>query len=74
MACKFEVGTDSAQTLQFKGFSDASFADDHNTRRSTQGIKCDLFKGTNDWKVVKQKSVTKSTTEAELLAASILTD
>ena len=81
-ACTFESGTentnrspeDPESPLEFKGYSDASFADDVNTRRSTQGIKFELFKGTTDWKVTKQKGVTKSTTEAELGALSSVAD
>ena len=73
----FEGATDSDCTntpsnYDFVGFSDASYADNVDTRRSTQGCKYTLFGGTNDWKVVKQSSVATSTTEAELLAVSTL--
>lgn len=50
--------------------SDASFADDIQTRYSSQGYAFKLFGGLIDWKANKQKTVTLSSTEAELLAIS----
>jgi hypothetical protein len=50
--------------------SDAAFADDSTTRRSTQGYIFRLFGMPVDWKSTLQKTVTKSTTQAELLALS----
>ena len=50
--------------------SDASFADDLHTRYSSQGYAFKLFGGLIDWKANKQKTVTLSSTEAELLAIS----
>jgi hypothetical protein len=50
--------------------SDASFADDITTRRSTQGFLISLFHGPIAWQSSQQKTVTTSTTEAELLALS----
>ena len=50
--------------------SDASFADDTQTRFSSQGYAFKLFGGLIDWKANKQKTVTLSSTEAELLAIS----
>ena len=50
--------------------SDASFADDNATRRSTQGYLIKLFNGPILWQSSKQKTVSTSTTEAELLALS----
>ncbi|KAF7577972.1 Dimer-Tnp-hAT domain containing protein [Pyrenophora tritici-repentis] len=55
----------------FFGASDASFADDVETRRSSQGYVFQLFGMTVDWKSTLQRTVTKSTTEAELLALSL---
>ena len=52
------------------GYSDASYGDDSATRKSSEGWIFSLFKGPIDWKATKQKTVTKSTTEAELLALS----
>ena len=50
--------------------SDASFADDPETRKSTQGYLMKLFNGPIMWQSSKQKTVTTSTTEAELLSLS----
>jgi hypothetical protein len=52
--------------------SDASFADDKTTRRSTQGYLISLYHGPIDWASQRQKTVTTSTTEAELLALSMI--
>ena len=54
--------------------ADASFADDTPTRRSTEGYLFKLFRGCIDWRSALQPTVTKSTTEAELLAASHVAD
>ncbi|KAI2478966.1 Pol protein [Pyrenophora tritici-repentis] len=54
----------------FYGASDAAFADDLPTRRSSQGYLFTLYGMPIDWKATLQRSVTKSTTEAELLALS----
>ncbi|KAF7573279.1 hypothetical protein PtrM4_081840 [Pyrenophora tritici-repentis] len=54
----------------FFGAADASFADDLSTRRSSDGYLFKLFGMPIDWKATKQRSVTKSTTEAELYALS----
>ena len=51
-----------------KASSDASFANDAETRRSTEGYLLQLFRGPIDWKAKKQPTVATSTTEAELLA------
>src|SRR5436309_15659507 len=50
--------------------SDASFGNCSTTRRSTEGYLFKLFGGAIDWSSTKQKTVTTSTTEAELLALS----
>ena len=50
--------------------SDASFADDPATRNSSEGYLVKLFGLPIDWKATKQRTVTKSTTEAELYALS----
>jgi hypothetical protein len=54
----------------FQCSSDAAYADDSTTRKSTEGYLFKLFGGPVDWKSAKQKMVTKSTAEAELLALS----
>ncbi|KAI0997641.1 hypothetical protein K3495_g10547 [Podosphaera aphanis] len=55
----------------FVASSDASFADDPETRYSSNGFCLQLFNGMIHWKATKQKSVTTSSTEAELLALTI---
>ena len=64
----------SAQTTKtrqvFLASSDASFANDPDTRRSSQGYTFTLYNGAIDWKASKQNTVTTSSTEAELLAIS----
>ena len=49
--------------------SDAAFADNVD-RKSTEGFLFKLFGGPIDWRASKQKTITTSTTEAELLALS----
>jgi hypothetical protein len=53
----------------FTGASDAAYADNPD-RKSSEGYIFSLFGGPIDWKAGKQKTVTTSTTEAELLALS----
>ena len=50
--------------------SDASFADDIETRRSSQGYTISLFGGLIAWRAARQATVTTSTTEAELRGVS----
>ena len=50
--------------------SDSSFADDLSTRFSPQGYVMKLFGELIDWKSNKQRTVTLSSTEGELLAIS----
>ncbi len=52
--------------------SDASFADDPDTRRSSQGYIILLFGGAIIWKAVRQSTVTTSSIEAELLALTFV--
>jgi hypothetical protein len=54
----------------FYGASDAAFADDVENRRSSHGYLFKLYGMPIDWKATRQRSVTKSTTEAELIALS----
>lgn len=63
-----EVEAGDDEVLQLS--SDASFADDPETRRSTQGYLMKMFGGPIMWQSSKQKTVTTSTTEAELLSLS----
>jgi hypothetical protein len=48
--------------------SDASFGDDEDTRRSSEGYIISLFGGPIAWRAARQPSVSTSTTEAELRA------
>jgi hypothetical protein len=59
---------DTPSTDFFMCFSDASFADDLDTRRSSEGFSFFLFDGLIDSRATQQKTVTTSSTEAELLA------
>ncbi|KAJ5368482.1 uncharacterized protein N7496_008242 [Penicillium cataractarum] len=63
----FRRSTSDLPSVQF--CSDASFGDNHD-RKSSGGYLCKVFGGPVDWKAAKQKTVTTSTTEAELLAIS----
>ena len=60
----------SSQARTFLCASDAAFADNSQDRRSSDGYVFTLYGGPIDWKASKQKTVTTSSTEAELLALS----
>ncbi|KAI2484853.1 hypothetical protein Ptr902_03793 [Pyrenophora tritici-repentis] len=61
----------SVSTLPtFFGAADASFGDDVETRRSSAGYVFMLYGMPVDWKATVLRSVTRSTTEAELYALS----
>ena len=55
---------------ELHGYSDANWAGDVDTRRSTSGYVFKVANCTVSWSNKKQASVTKSTTEAEYLALS----
>jgi hypothetical protein len=57
-------------SLHQRGFCDASYGDDKDTRRSTSGIVFTLAGGAVIWSCRLQKCVTMSTFEAEYVAAS----
>ncbi|KAG5742632.1 hypothetical protein H9Q70_014615, partial [Fusarium xylarioides] len=57
---------DKTQALHIA--SDASFADNKETRRSSQGYLITLFSGAVMWKATRQSTVLTSTIEAELIA------
>jgi transposase InsO family protein len=63
-----ERGRDGARA--FVCASDASFADNTEDRKSSQGYMMTLFGGPIAWRANKQDTVTTSSTEAELLALS----
>ena len=50
--------------------SGAAYADDTETRRSSDGCHFQLYGGAIDWKSSKQKTVNTSSTEAEFLSLS----
>lgn len=56
--------------LNFCGYSDADYAGDVKTRRSTSGYVFMFGKGIISWGSERQKSVALSTTESEYMAAS----
>lgn len=66
-----EASASSSKPELFFGASDASFADEPATRKSSQGYLFKLAGMCIDWKSTVQRTVTKSTTEAELLALSL---
>jgi hypothetical protein len=71
---KLGILYDGKQTYQreFEVFTDASFADDPETRRSSQGWLMKLYGGPVAWNASRQTTVTTSSTEAELLALSFV--
>lgn len=60
--------SDGRQTL--RGFSDADYAGDTDTRRSTTGFCFSIGHGVVSWNSERQRSVSLSTTESEYVAAS----
>lgn len=58
------------QSGVFTAYSDADYAGDVSTRRSTSGVVCLHMGGPVSWSSQRQKSVALSTTEAEFIAAS----
>jgi hypothetical protein len=70
LAIEYSAVSPNQNTKTLRIASDASFADDNATRRSTQGYLIKLFNGPVMWRASKQNTVATSTTEAELLALS----
>jgi hypothetical protein len=68
----FVIPVENAETYEpiFFSASDAGYANEPDTRRSSEGYLFKLYGLPVDWKAAVQKTVTKSTTEAELLALS----
>jgi hypothetical protein len=62
-----EYSTNESE-LPFACASDAAYADNILSRYSTEGYLFSLFGGSIDWRSTKQKTVTTSSIEAELLA------
>jgi hypothetical protein len=70
------ISTDTAyiidhEELDFFRATNALYADYKATRKSLQGYIFFLFSGPINWKATLQQCVTKSTTEAKLIAASL---
>ena len=59
-----------ADAILLEAYYDADFAGDYDTRRSTTGYVSLLASGPITWSSHRQKCVTRSTTEAEYIAAS----
>jgi hypothetical protein len=72
-AIEYSAPTPGDEQRIFFCASDAAFADDRQTRKSTGGFLYKLFGGPVDWHSTKQKTVTTSSTEAELLALTYAT-
>ena len=64
---------DGSKGTELLGFSDADWAGDVNTRRSTSGYAFQLGGSTITWSCRKQATVAKSSTEAEYVALSSAT-
>lgn len=69
---RFKDRNSGATKRAFMSFSDASFADDTETRHSSCGFALVLFGGIVHYKSTKQRTVTTSSTESELLAVSMM--
>ena len=68
-AIEYSLPPDDLTSDVFICASDAAYADNED-RKSTEGYLFKLFGGPVDWRSGKQKTITTSTTEAELLAIS----
>lgn len=65
-----EMGIEySGSSTALRGYSDADYARDVDTRKSTTGYAFLVGEGIVTWKSRRQKSVALSTTEAEFMAA-----
>jgi hypothetical protein len=71
LAIEFSAPIPGDEQQVFFSASNAAFADDPQTRKSTGGFIYSLFGGPADWHSAKQKTVTTSSTEAELLALTV---
>ena len=65
----YDAQIDDSRTIFFDS-SDAFFADDIETRHSSQEYDFMLFNDLVNWKSFKQRTITTSSTEVELLAIS----
>jgi len=70
LAIEYSLTTPYQGVKPLRIASDASFADDNATRRSTQGYLVKLFNGPILWQSSKQKTISTLIMEAELLTLS----
>jgi Reverse transcriptase (RNA-dependent DNA polymerase)/GAG-pre-integrase domain len=70
LGIKYSATLDDERKRIFTTWTDASHGDDPITRYSSAGFIFFLFGGPLYWRAYKQKTVTTSSTEAELLGAS----
>lgn len=68
--CDIGIVYGSAHQKELTAYSDADFAGDVTTRKSTSGAVCLFMGGPVSWLSRRQKSIALSTTEAEIIAAS----
>jgi hypothetical protein len=66
----YESNVSDKMDMIFRAASDAAFADCKETRKSTQGSYVEVARMLMFWESTLQRSVTKSTTEPELMALS----
>ncbi|CAI7793159.1 unnamed protein product [Closterium sp. NIES-53] len=59
------------QPVTHTGYSDSSWADDAETRRSTQGYSFSLLIGAVSWRSTRALSVSRSSCDAEVYAAAM---
>ena len=68
------TGTAKSGVPQALAYSDADYAEDYETRKSTTGWLVTLCNGAVSWRSKKQSTVARSTMEAEYVAAASLVD
>lgn len=66
----YGIAFNSNSLYTFESYSDADYAGDRNTRRSTSGYICFLGDGPISWCSQQQRCVALSTTESEYIAAA----
>lgn len=71
MGIEFDGESINAAGRTFNASSDAAFADNVQTRYNSCDFCFQLFNGMIHWKAIKQKTVTTSSTEVELLALTV---
>lgn len=66
-----DVGLLYCNNGNFEAYSDADFAGDKDTRKSTSGIICKYANAAIIWRSKKQQCVSLSTTESEFVSAAL---